>query len=472
MLIENLISLPSENEIVEFKRDNKDKSVIGKKISALANSANLCNEKRAYLVYGISDSEHEVVGTRFFPSKEKIGNIPIEFWLNQHLDPKTEFIIYEKTYQSKPITVFEIYPAVNQPIKFNGIAYIRIGETTPKLSDYPSKERKIWTNISGKNFEKGIAMENVTTLDVLKLLDFEKYSTLTNQEIPTETQQFVEKMCQYDLVRKVFDNSYDITNLGALLFAKNINEFPTIRRKAVRVIKYDGNTKVKITKEVPGTFGYACGFEGLVGYINDQLPTNEYITDSLREERRMYPKIAIREFIANALIHQDLSISGTGPTIEIFDNRIEITNPGEPLIPTDRFIDHPPRSRNEDMASFMRQIGICEEGGTGIDRALTSIDLYQLPPPKFEKFDDFTKVTMYAHKSLKDMTLDDKTRACFQHCVLKYIEKSHMTNASLRKRLNIGERNYPAASRIIAATIKKGLIKEAEKQKEYIPSWA
>ena len=186
----------------------------------------------------------------------------------------------------------------------------------------------------------------------------------------------------------------------------------------------------------------------------------------------MYPEVAIREFVANALIHQDLSISGAGPMIEIFDNRIEITNTGEPLIDTDRFIDHPPRSRNEDMASFMRQIGVCEEGGTGIDRALIGIALYQLPAPNFERYENFTKVTLYAHKNLRDMTLDDKVRACFQHCVLKYVENSRMTNATLRERLGIEEKNYPAASIIIKATIEKKLIKESERPKEYVPVWA
>jgi len=70
------------------------------------------------------------------------------------------------------------------------------------------------------------------------------------------------------------------------------------------------------------------------------------------------------------------------------------------------------------------------------------------------------------------MTIDDKVRACFQHCVLKYIEKSKMTNSTLRERLGIGERNYPAASAIIKATIEKRLIKESEKPKEYVPIWA
>jgi len=164
-------------------------------------------------------------------------------------------------------------------------------------------------------------------------------------------------------------------------------------------------------------------------------------------------------------------LSGAGPLIEIFDGRIEIINTGEPLIETARFIDHPPRSRNEDLAAFMRLIGVCEEGGTGVDRALINMALYQLPAPSFDKYDDFTKVTMFAFKNLSDMSIDDKVRACFQHCVLKYIESQKMTNASIRERLGIPNSNYPAASAIIKITLERGLIKKFENRNEYEPYW-
>jgi predicted HTH transcriptional regulator len=471
-LIKDLAALPAETETVEFKENYFTNEEIGKRISALSNSANLHDQKCGYLVFGIKDVSHDIVGTRFSPSATKIGNEELEFWLSKNLSPKIDFRIYEKQFEGKNLVLFAIPPAINQPVKFQNTAYIRVGSVTPKLSDYPEKERKIWNNINRKSFEKGIAEENLTVSKVLELLDYAKYFSLTKQELPTETFQFVEKMAQHGLVKKIFENNYDITNLGAILFAKNLKNFPTVRRKSVRVVIYKGSTRVERLKEQEGAFGYAISFENLLDYINDKLPQNEEISRSLRKEVKMYPEVAIREFVANALIHQDLSISGAGPMVEIFDDRIEITNTGEPLIETERFIDHPPRSRNEDMASFMRQIGVCEEGGTGIDRALEKIALYQLPAPNFEKFDDFTKVTLYAYKELNDMTTDDKIRACFQHCVLRYIENSRMTNATLRERLGIGKKNYPTASAIIRATIGRKLIKESEKPKEYVPIWA
>lgn len=470
-ILQNLTSMKSETEVVEFKENNFNRLEIGKRISALANSANFLCKKRAYIVFGVSN-KHQIVGTTFKPKTEKVGAELLEFWLNKMLTPKTDFCIYEFMFEDKNIVLFEISPAITQPIKFQNIAYIRINSTTPKLQDYPEKERKIWQNIDRKSFGKGIAKENLRVSEVLELLDYAKYFSLTKQELPTETIKFVEKMKQHGLVNKNFDDDFDITNLGAILFAKDLRQFPTVKRKAVRVILYKGNSKVERVKEQEEYFGYAVAFESLLEFIYDKLPSNEEITKTLRKEVKMYPDIAIREFVANALIHQDFTISGAGPTVEIFDNRIEITNTGEPLIPTERFIDHPPQSRNEDLASFMRQIKICEEGGTGVDRALVSIAIYQLPAPIFERYDNFTKVTLFAHKRLKDMTMDDKVRACYQHCVLKYLEGSRMTNASLRERLGISEKNYPAASKIISESINRKNIKESEKIREYIPNWA
>ncbi len=357
-LIENLISLPHEIETVEFKKNNSNKDEIGKRISALANAANLHETKKAYLVFGIENETHKIVGTTFDPKKEKVGNDLYEFWLNQRLNPRINFQIYNINFQEKNIILFEIPPAIDQPIEFLNTAYIRIGSATPPLKDHADKERKIWNNINRNCFEKGIVKENLRVSEVLDLLDYAKYFSLTKQELPSETSKFVEKMVQHGLVRSNFENNFDITNLGAVLFAKNLQNFPSIKRKAVRVILYNGNSKAERVKEQEENLGYAISFENLLEYINDKLPSNEEISNSLRKEVKMYPEVAIREFVANALIHQALSLSGAGPTVEIFDNRIEITNTGEPLIDTDRFIDHPPRSRNEDLASFMRQIGV------------------------------------------------------------------------------------------------------------------
>jgi predicted HTH transcriptional regulator len=266
--------------------------------------------------------------------------------------------------------------------------------------------------------------------------------------------------------------------LGALLFAKNIEKFEHLARKAVRVIKYDGNSRVATKKEQSGQKGYAAGFEGLLQFINDQLPSNEEIGIAFRKDVPMYPPLAIRELVANAIIHQDFNIPGTSSMVEIFDNRIEITNPGQPLIDPLRFVDHSPESRNEQLARFMRHINICEERGSGIDKVVFNCEYYQLPAPKFMVGDNYTRAILFAPKSLRQMDKNDKIRACYLHACLKFVSGNFMTNQSLRNRFGVKEHNYATISRIIRETKQEGLIKDHDPSNKsrtyakYIPFWA
>ncbi|HJK48536.1 MAG TPA: transcriptional regulator, partial [Methanocorpusculum sp.] len=70
----------------------------------------------------------------------------------------------------------------------------------------------------------------------------------------------------------------------------------------------------------------------MIRYIEGLLPKTEKIRNGIRESAPHYPSIILRELVANALIHQDFLLTGVGPTVEIFDSRIEITNPGVPLV--------------------------------------------------------------------------------------------------------------------------------------------
>ncbi len=242
------------------------------------------------------------------------------------------------------------------------------------------------------------------------------------------------------------------------------------------MIVYKGKNKVETEREQIGGRGYAIGFEGLVVWINSQLPANEEIGKALRKESRMYPEVAIRELVANALVHQDLNEKGF-PMIEIFSDRIEISNPGTPLVTPERFIDAYV-SRNERLADIMRRMGFCEEKGSGLDKVIFNIELYQLPPLNVIVAESRTRVTMYSYKVLLDLDKREKVRACYQHACLKYVSNEKMTNQSLRERFKIADHNYAVASRIIRDSLAEGVIKEddpesrSRKYASYIPFWA
>ena len=265
----------------------------------------------------------------------------------------------------------------------------------------------------------------------------------------------------------------NITNLGAILFANNLSDFPNMTGHEVIVRKYIGTNNRQQEFEQHGTYGYAVGFEGLVDYIM-RFTSSEQI-DVMREAIPTYPRVAVREFVANALVHQDFGITGMPVTIEIFSNRLAITNAGATLNDVNRLIDLPPQSRNELLAQMMFILGICERRGSGIDRAIEAVEKMFLPPVKFTRSEQHTRVFMYPQKSLKEMTKQEKISACYQHACLKYEDGERINNQSVRERFEISKNDSSVASRIISDTLEAGLIKPADietaskKYMTYIP---
>ena len=163
--------------------------------------------------------------------------------------------------------------------------------------------------------------------------------------------------------------------------------------------------------------------------------------------------------------------------IEIFDDRMEITNPGSPLIDKERFVDYPPTSRNERLASFMRRIGVCEERGSGYDKVVWQTEYFQLPAPEIDVYNNHTKVTLFSHRPYAQMTKEDRLRACYLHACLKRVNREYMTNASLRERFAIPQKNSSMVSRLLNEACESRLIKITEdstsdKNRRYLPYWA
>lgn len=470
-LINELRALPKESEWVEFKGNNKKPETLGKNISALSNAALLEGKRYGYIVFGIEDNTHHIIGTDFNPDTTKIKGQEIENYIATQLQPRTTFKIFKQTVDDKPIVIFQINTPIGHPLRYKGIAYIRVGSYTKELKDHADKEARLWKKLNKEVFEKTLATSYMNASEALNMLDFPQIFRMLNIPLPESREAILDKLVEEKLINLRL-TKYAVTNLGAILFANNLNDFPEISRKVPRVIIYKGKNKLETIKEQSGVKGYALGFEGLINYINNELPSNEEIGRVFRKEVKMFPELAIRELVANAIIHQDFSISGTGVMIELYTDRLEITNPGKPMIDTKRFIDHSPESRNEILARFMRRLNICEERGSGIDKVIYQAEAYQLPAPEFINGDNYTRVKLFATKSLRQMTKSDKVRATYQHCVIKYLSNEYMSNASLRLRFGIEDKNYPQASRIIKQTIEDGFISEHENSKTYIPYWA
>lgn len=476
-LVDELRALPAETPWFEFKGSNSDPEMIGKRCAALSNAARIEGQDLAYMIWGVQDGSHAVVGTDFDPDTKKVGKQPLPLWLANSLQPSIAFSFRSVAHPQGRLVLLEIPAATGAPVAFNGVPYIRIGSATPKLTDYPDRYRQLIERLQPYRWEQGIARQYATADEVLSMLDCPRYFQLTKQPLPDNRTGIFDKLAADRLIAADVGGRWNITNLGAILFASRLGDFDaSLARKAVRFVAYGGkNRAATVTHRRDAQKGYAVGFQGLVAFLNGLLPKNEHIGAALREARPLFPELAVRELVANALIHQDMTVTGAGPQIELFEDRLEISNPGSPLVQPERMIDLPPRSRNEALASLMRRMGMCEEQGSGLDKVVQSCEVFQLPAPLFRSEGNATQSVLYGPRSFADMTPEERVRACYFHAVLKFLSGEKMKNASLCARLGIAPRNAAQATAVINKTLEKGLIRVADPDHPragYVPHWA
>jgi ATP-dependent DNA helicase RecG len=461
--IDRITAAPREHERLEFKQAKQqfDTETLFKYCVALG------NEGGGLLLLGITDSPpRRVVGTAAFPNIDKIKS---------QIFSKLKFRVEvtEVTHPDGRVLVFNVPPRpAGTAFTHEGAYLMRVGESLVPMSE--DMLRGIFAEGS-PDFLLRHAHSGASAEDVVMHLDTQSYFDLMQLPYPATRDAVLSRLAQEQLIVGS-EGFWNITNLGALLFAKDLRQFGALSRKVPRVIVYKGANKLETVREQIGSKGYAVGFEGLLGYINSQLPANEVIGQALRTETRMYPEIAIRELVANALVHQDLEDFGSFVMIEIYSDRIEITNPGTPLIPTDRFIDEY-KSRNERLTDLMRRFRICEEKSSGIDKVVAFAEAFQLPAPDFRTGEQHTSVVLFAHKDFDDMDRKERVRACYQHACLLYVSNQKMTNQSLRERFKLPENKAEAISRIISDAMADGKIKSDDPENrsrryaKYIPFW-
>jgi hypothetical protein len=296
--------------------------------------------------------------------------------------------------------------------------------------------------------------------------------------LPANKNKIADDFIKEKFIRKNDAGTYDVTNMGALLLSKNLNDFEELSHKAVRIIWYRDNNKLETIREKVFSRGYAVAYNEIVEYILTIIPQEEVIENSIRKVRMGYPEIAIRELLANIMIHQAIEQRGTNPMIELFKDRIEFSNAGSPLVSIERIVDTVPISRNENIAGFMHKCGICEERGSGYDKVIDATSKNSMLAPKIEnQSDKFTKVTLYLKVPFDLIKKEDKVRTCYMQTCFFYVNGEAISNNSVRELFDIQDKDKYKASRIIKDTLEAELIKPvdentAPRYMKYIPFWA
>lgn len=475
-LDKSLGKIPSELNEIDWKESLSPKNdKLCKHISAFANLPG-----GGFLTFGVDNTMGNVLGIN-----KQDADIIIERLASLCRDGVEPLVSIDhsiETFRGEEILFVFIKESAIKPVHLKGgtieDSYIRSGGTTRKASR--QEIGALMLNSKSPTWEELHASKLLSDIDVITLLEYDKILELLKKPIPGNVSEIISWLEDEKMIVNVDGKGSYITNFGAIAAAKNLSKFDGLSRKAVRLIKYEGKSKAEGSIEFPGTKGYAVGFEGLVQFVKSLLPGSEVIKNSLRHETSVYPEIALRELIANILIHQDFTIRGTGPMIEIFKDRIEFTNPGK-LLPSkklDRLIRTTPESRNEILAAAFRRFNICEERGSGFEKAVKAIEFFGLPPLKFEETENSFKVTMYSPRKFAEMSIDERIEASYQHSIIEYYGNGGFNNTSLRKRFGMHDKQTAQISKLIKDAIAAGKIKpkhpesESKKFSLYVPYWA
>lgn len=475
-LLRNLRALPAETDWVEFKTNYGDLEGVGRYVSALSNAAILNEKSDAYLVWGVENDTHKVVGTTVDLTTMKRGAVPALLWLSHQTEPCPQFLTETIEIDGKRVHILCIRPPFERPVRFQGHSQVRVGSAQQRLSDYPELERSIWQITSRFSFEGSIIEPNATLESVDEHYDYSKLLALLNVRASSKDSK-LGKLELEGLLKLNLQDRYDVKALMAIACATDLNVFPSLRLKGMRLLVYAGNDKDSTVLDMEGKRGYAVVFETLLSNIMKAVSLGETFEGGVRTIRYAIPEDAIREFVANAIVHQDFTKQGERPTFEVFSDRIRIINPGVPLIEPDRFIDSPSKSRNPDFASLMRKAGLCELRGSGVDRALRAIERLALPPPLIQAVEGSTIVTLFRERPFAKLTPEERVRACYQHACVSHESGEAMSNGSLRDRFGLSQKQYPQISNVIRDAVDAGrIIPQSEDQGKryarYIPYWA
>ena len=354
----------------------------------------------------------------------------------------------------------------------DGRYLMRSGESLVAMSE--DRLRSIFAE-GRPGWLEGESRIGLSAQEVVDALDVQGYFELLRMPLPSSQDTMLERLASDRLVARGH-GGYAVRRLGAITLARRLADFPDVARKAARVVVYGGTSKLRTTVDQTWPGGYATGFRDLVRFVMSHVPQHEVVRNVVRTSVALAPEIVVRELVANALVHQDFAMDGMSVMIEIYADRLEISNPGRAIVAPDRFIDGY-QSRNDRLADLMRRMGLCEEKGSGIDRVVQAAEAMVLPAPQFREDCNRVSVVVGRPKPFAEMDRNERMLACYQHAGLRRVMNDFMTNQSLRARFGLAESASAAISRVLQDAVKAGLVRSIgpldsdRKRRRYVPYW-
>lgn len=472
-LLEKSISpLPRELNELDWKASTARSERMGRHLSAFANYTG-----GGFLVYGISD-DGNIAGIS--EAQAELYSGQIANWARDLVQPEVRTHIFPFEFKGKTLLGVFIEEAFDKPVHQKGgtleDSYLRAGGHSRKMTR--DEIRQSMMSSRHQRFEEmpatlpaQVSQNWESQFDFLEFLKRTKFDS-------QEQDRIYEHLFAHKLLARI-NGRYHPTNLGVMICAKDFAAFPSYERFAVRITEYVDKTKLQAKKDITMSAGISLSLDSIVKTVIDILPHSEIIKNATKQLASVIPPIALRELIINSIMHRDFTKTNSFITIEIFSDRIEITNPGGllPDISVDRLIDHPSVCRNEVLSDCMRKIGLAEERGSGVDNALIAIELWGLPPVIFESERDYFKAIILMPRTFNEMSKNERITAAYQHACLNKLMNKKTTNSSLRERFKFTSDETTKVGRLIADALESGKLKLANpnasrRDFHYLPYWA
>ncbi|MEK6584567.1 MAG: RNA-binding domain-containing protein [Nitrospirota bacterium] len=382
-LLTRLRAEPDETEWLEFKGNHYESQLLGEYLSALANSACIHGKPRGYLVFGVENVTHAVVGTAFDPHREKgKGNQDLLFWLSMGLQPNAGFEMHEFRAEDKRVVLLEVVPSLDRPVQFYGKAWVRVGSSKTLLANHPEKERIIWqrrTDWSAQTCERA-------TFDDLDPDAIRK----AREEYKTKTPAKKAEVDSWDDITFLNKTGLavhgTITNSAVLMLGKP--ESSTLLSPAVARITWilkDERNQEKDYEHFDPPF--ILNVDRVLARIRNltirQLPGGTLFPIEIPQ----YEPWVLREAIHNCIAHQDYILAGRVNLVEMPD-RLMLTNVGSFLPGTVESVirrDAPMEVyRNRALAQAMVNLNMIDTQGGGIKRMFLLQKNRFLPLPDYD----------------------------------------------------------------------------------------
>ncbi len=475
LLQKSLRPIPQELNELDWKvmLSNK-KERLKKHLSAFSNL-----HGGGFLIFGV-DNSGKVVGISDESSRyiaDYLANIA-----RTSVEPQINIKFVTFIFEEKSLLGVFVEESFEKPVhmvnKTIEHSYIRAGGQSRLMS----KEELRHSIINSRKIRFG---EISATLPPAVLANWEEYfdfSEVMKRMRPagfTDKKSYYDFLCSLKLLHKVDEEEMVPTNLAIQVCAKDFSALPSYERFAVRIIEYKGTTKMSARRDKTFSQGYSLSLHKIVSTLIDWIPYSEKINKASVVCESAIPEIALREIVANAIIHRDFNVTNASISIELFSDRVEVTNPGGllPEITIDRLIDHPSRTRNEVFSDIMRKLRFAEERGSGIDKAVMAMEMNGYPSIKFIDGGDFFLATMFIAKNFDKMSKEQKLNAIFQHACINDVIQRKTTGRSIRERFKLGRNDGPKIYKLIDEVIATGKIRLANpedirKDHYYVPYWS